>query len=245
MQPYERIICALDVSDEVRATSLVRMLAGRVGVFKVGLELAASAGPGIFDALHRAGAERIFYDAKLHDIPNTVAGAMRAIAKRGVWAVTLHAAGGSAMLCAALEAACSGESQRPLLLAVTLLTSISPDVLRAELRVERPPRDYAANLAALAQRAGCDGVIASPLEIEAVRAAIRTPDFLVVAPGVRPAGAAAADQARIAAPADAIRAGADYLVVGRPITEAEDPAAAAEQIAREIEAAEPAAKRCG
>jgi orotidine-5'-phosphate decarboxylase len=240
LQPKERIIVALDVDNAYRALQLVGQLRNRVGVFKIGLELVTATGTEIFDKLRDAGAERIFYDAKLHDIPNTVAGAMRGVVRRGAWCVTVHTTGGSAMLRAAVETA-KQEAQdfgteRPLILGVTVLTSIGPDTLRNELRVGQPVEEYVVSLAKLAQEAGCDGVIASPQEIIAVRKEIPDPNFLVVTPGVRPAGSDADDQARVMTPADAIRSGASYLVIGRPIVAALDPVAAAERIADEIAA---------
>ncbi|HZT43836.1 MAG TPA: orotidine-5'-phosphate decarboxylase [Chthonomonadaceae bacterium] len=234
MQPKDRIICALDVDDVCRAIQLVEQLKGHVGVFKVGLELATAAGVQVFARLREAGAERFFYDAKLHDIPNTVAGAMRGVVRLGVWCVTVHATGGSAMLRAAVETARQTAEveglPRPRVLAVTVLTSIGPETLRGELRVETPLADYVGHLARLAYETGCDGVIASPQEIEAVRAAVPAPGFLIVTPGVRPAGSQAGDQARVMTPAEAIQRGADYLVIGRPIIAAPDPVAAAQQM---------------
>ena len=234
MQPKDRIICALDVGDVCRAVQLVEQLKDHVGVFKVGLELATAAGVQVFARLREAGAERFFYDAKLHDIPNTVAGAMRGVTRLGVWCVTVHAIGGAAMLRAAVESARQTAEveglPRTRVLAVTVLTSIGPETLREELRVETPLVGYAGHLARLAYDAGCDGVIASPQEIEAIRAAVPAPDFLVVTPGVRPPGAQAGDQARVMTPAEALQRGADYLVIGRPILAAPDPVAAAQQI---------------
>lgn len=238
MQPKDRIICALDVDDACRAIQLVEQLKDHVGVFKVGLELTTAAGVQIFARLREAGAERFFYDAKLHDIPNTVAGAMRGVVRLGVWCVTVHAAGGAAMLRAAVETARQTAEveglPRPRVLAVTVLTSIGPETLHGELCIEMPLRDYVSHLARLAYETGCDGVIASPQEIEPVRAAVPAPDFLIVTPGVRPAGSQAGDQARVLTPAEAIRHGADYLVIGRPIVAAPDPVAAAQQIAHSL-----------
>jgi orotidine-5'-phosphate decarboxylase len=237
-QPGQQIICAIDVDTADRAVKLVESLAGHVGVFKVGLELIMAEGIGVVDRLRDAGAERIFFDAKLHDIPNTVAGAMRGIVRLGAWCVTVHAAGGSAMMQAAAQVAkCEGEASnqsRPLVLGVTVLTSISSDVLASELHVKTALPDYVPHLALSAQAAGCDGVIASPQEIELIRAQIPDPDFLVITPGVRPAGSAAGDQARVLTPSEAIRRGANYLVIGRPITAAPDPIDAAKRIADEI-----------
>ncbi len=238
MNPIDRIICAVDVETGERALELVRALHGHVGVFKVGLELMTSAGISLIPRLRDAGAERIFYDGKLHDIPNTVAGAMRGVARLGAWCVTVHATGGAAMLRAAVETAAAVAAatggERTLVLAVTVLTSISEDGLAHDLRVAMPMADYVTHLATMARDAGCDGVIASPLEIAAIRAAIPDPRFLIVTPGVRPAGAAIGDQSRVMTPARAIAAGASFLVIGRPIVAATDPASAARAIADEI-----------
>jgi orotidine-5'-phosphate decarboxylase len=238
LQPKDRIIVALDVDNAYRAIQLIGQLRNRVGVFKVGLELVTSTGVEIFDKLRDAGAERIFYDAKIHDIPNTVAGAMRGVVRRGAWCVTVHATGGSAMLRAAVETAQQEAeefgTERPRILGVTALTSISPEILRDELRVSLPVEEYVTHLANLAREAGCDGIIASPQEITAVRGAIPDPNFLVITPGVRPAGRDTDDQARVLTPGDAIRSGSSYLVIGRPIVAALDPVAAAERIAEEI-----------
>ena len=232
----ERIIVAIDVETSAEAAQLVSALKEEVGVFKIGLELLTSEGPGALDILRNAGAEKIFYDVKLHDIPNTVAGAMRGIAKSGAWCVTVHTSGGFAMLKAAVSTAKQGKvnGSRPLVLGVTVLTSISQDALNSELNVEGEITRQVVRLAQLAQKAGCDGVIASPLEISAIREAISNPEFLIVTPGVRPAGSAPGDQARVMTPGDAIRAGASYLVIGRPITQAADPVSAARSIAEEI-----------
>ncbi|HLK59962.1 MAG TPA: orotidine-5'-phosphate decarboxylase [Chthonomonadaceae bacterium] len=239
MEAKERIVCALDVADTDRAVELVAQLRHEVGVFKVGLELVNAAGTGIFAQLRQAGAERFFYDAKLHDIPNTVAGAIRQIGRLGVWCVTLHAAGGSAMLKAAVKAAHEAAEEtgipRPRLLGVTLLTSLSATELRNELFVTASVSEYVAHLARLAFEAGCDGVIASPQEIETVRDAIPDPDFLILTPGVRPTGSDVGDQARVMTPDEAIQRGADYLVIGRPIVAAADPVGAARSLAERME----------
>lgn len=231
----ERILVALDYDNADDALRLARTLAGRVGGFKVGLELVNAAGFDIFARLADTGAGRIFYDAKFHDIPNTVAGAVRAAARRGVWMINVHASGGGAMLRAAREAADSAATP-PLLIAVTVLTSIDRATLNDDLRVPGEVADQVVHLAQLTQSAGLDGVVASPQEVTAIRTACG-PKFVTVIPGVRPAGVAAHDQARIATPGAAVRAGAHYLVVGRAITGAPDPAVAADAIAAEITAA--------
>jgi len=237
MAAKDRIILALDVPDERQAVMLVEELKDYVGAFKVGLELFASSGPGIFDALRSAGAGRIFCDGKFHDIPNTVAGAARAAVRMGVWMFNVHAAGGSEMMRAAADAA-GDEAQKlgiepPVILGVTVLTSISEHVLHDELSVPVLLENQVTHLAQLSQSAGLDGVVASPHEILSVKAACG-PEFLVVTPGVRPKWAAANDQRRIMTPAEAVRNGADYLVVGRAITAAEDRRSASERIISEL-----------
>ena len=234
--PHERILIALDVDTEDAALVLARTLSGKVGGFKVGLELVNAVGFDIFSRLQDAGIDRIFYDAKFHDIPNTVAGAVRAAAKRGVWMVNVHASGGQAMLAAARDAAQTVDAP-PLLIAVTILTSISEAILNDDLRVPGTIQTQVEHLARLSQQAGLDGVVASPQEVAAIRATCG-PDFVTVIPGVRPAGVDAHDQKRIATPGQAVRDGASYLVVGRAITQAADPAQAADAIAREIAAAQ-------
>ena len=237
MNPNERILVALDVDNLGDAVSLVRRLAGQVGGFKVGLELVNAVGSDLWARLSDAGAGRIFYDAKFHDIPSTVAGAVRAAVRRRVWMVNVHAWGGVAMLRAAREAAREGADQAgvpaPLLIGVTVLTSIDQAALNEELRVPGTPDEQVTHLARFCQAAGLDGVVASPREVAAVRQACG-PDFITVTPGVRPAGVPAHDQARTATPREAVRAGAHYLVVGRAITGAPDPAGAAQAIAEEI-----------
>ena len=238
MEPGERIICAIDVDTAERALRLVQTLRGHVGVFKIGLELIMAEGIGIVERLHQAGADKIFLDAKLHDIPNTVAGAMRGIVELGVWCVTVHAMGGTKMLQAATQTAqCEADKlnlPRPKILGVTVLTSVSEEALRTELNIGKPLPEFVTQLAQSAQAAGCNGVIASPQEISLIRAAIPDPNFLIITPGVRPAGSDKGDQARTMTPAEAIQRGANYLVIGRPIIAAPDPVDAAKRIADEI-----------
>ena len=240
MNPTERILVALDVDNADDAVQLARLLRGRVGGYKVGLELVNAAGFDIFDRLRDAGADRIFYDAKFHDIPNTVAGAVRAAARRGLWMVNVHAAGGRTMLEAAANAAREGAAAAgvpaPLLIGVTVLTSISAETLNHDLRVPGTVEAQVTHLARLCQGAGIDGVVASPQEVAAIRDTCGA-EFVTVIPGVRPAGTAINDQVRVAAPGAAVKAGAHYLVIGRAITAAADPAAAADAIATEIAAA--------
>ena len=241
MAAKDKIILALDVSSEQEALDLVQELKDCVGAFKIGLELFTSVGPKVFESAKRAGAERVFYDSKFHDIPNTVAGASRAAVRMGVWMFNVHAPGGTAMMRASVEAA-GDEAHRlgvepPLILGVTVLTSISAEVLRHELSVSALMENQVTHLAQLAQNSGLSGVVASPQEILSVKSACG-PEFLVVTPGVRPAWAAKNDQARVMTPGEAVRAGADYMVIGRAITAAEDRRAAAERIIEELEAVE-------
>lgn len=240
MEAYEKIILPLDVDNAEAAVALVGKLRGHVGAFKVGLELVNATGPDIFDRLREAGADKLFYDCKLHDIPNTVAGASRCIAKHGLWMMNVHASGGSRMIAAAVSAMrevwFSSGIKPPTLLAVTLLTSISPEELAGELRVPLAPDEYVAALARMACDAGAQGVVASPREIEVIRRECG-PGFLIITPGVRPAGSGDSDQRRTMTPGEAMRLGANYLVIGRPITAAPDPAGAADAIAQEIASA--------
>lgn len=235
MNPTSKLLLPLDMDNRESALAMAQQLAGEVGGFKVGLELVNAVGFGIFDDLKAlAGPDvKIFYDAKFHDIPNTVAGAMRAAARRGLWMVNVHAVGGSAMMGSAVRAAGEGADAagvvKPLVIAVTLLTSIDANALDSELGVSQSPGDYVTHLARMAQEAGCDGVVASPHEIGDIRRACG-PDFTLVIPGVRPLGSAAGDQKRVMTPGEAVRAGADWLVVGRPITQAADPRAAARMV---------------
>jgi orotidine-5'-phosphate decarboxylase len=227
----EQLLVALDVDSADRALALADALHGHVGGFKVGSQLYTAAGPDVVRSLASRG-ERVFLDLKFHDIPNTVAGAVRSAAEVGVWMLTVHASGGEAMLRAARQA---GGEQGPRIVAVTVLTSLD-DASLAGLGVTRPLADHVVALADTARRAGIDGVVASPREIEPIRAACG-PDFTIVTPGIRAAAAAGADdQARTATAASAIARGATYLVVGRPIIGAPDPVDAAQQLAAEISA---------
>jgi len=229
------IIVALDVQTADEAASLVHQLSGSVHAFKVGLELFNAEGPEIFSAIrHEAGNHvRIFYDAKFNDIPNTVAGAVKSACKYQPWMLNIHASGGSAMMKAAVKSANEYVDNKPLIIAVTVLTSIDTSTLNNELGVAADAQSQVVRLAKLAKESGCDGVVASPLEVAAIRDACG-PDFVIVTPGVRPAGADIGDQKRVMTPADAVKAGSTYLVIGRPITGASDPRAAAEAILAEI-----------
>jgi orotidine-5'-phosphate decarboxylase len=222
-----RLIAALDTPDLARAEALAAALAPRCGALTVGLDLFGAAGP---EAVRRIAARApVFLDLKLHDIPNTVAGAVRALLPLRPAMLTLHAAGGAAMVAAAREAAEAAGAARPILLAVTVLTSLDAAAL-SETGVAGGPVQQVLRLARLAMAAGADGLVCSPQEVAKIRDALGEAPLLVV-PGVRPAGSAAGDQARTATPAEAVAAGADWIVLGRPITGAADPAAAAAVIA--------------
>jgi orotidine-5'-phosphate decarboxylase len=210
---------------------LARRLRGAAGLFKVGLQLFTAEGPRAVERLAGSGFE-IFLDLKFHDIPNTVAGAVAAAAELPkVRLINVHALGGVAMMQAAREAV-AGKKRRPALLGVTILTSMDTAALR-RVGISGPPASRVVALARLAKLAGLDGVVASAHEARAIRRACG-PRFLIVVPGVRPASAALNDQSRVATPGEAIRAGANYLVVGRPVTGASDPRDAALAIAREM-----------
>lgn len=236
MTPAERLIVALDVPGREEARHLARILRPAGVRFKVGLELFTAAGPALVRELSELGVG-VFLDLKFHDIPNTAAGAARAAARLGVWMFNVHAAGGAEMMRRAREAADEGAAaagrRRPLVIAVTVLTSLDARALRDEVGVSRDPAAQVAFWAERARAAGLDGVVCSPREVAVVKAACGA-DFLTVAPGVRPAGAASGDQRRVATPAGAVAAGADYLVVGRPVTADPDPLAAARRIAEEM-----------
>jgi len=231
-QAREKIIFALDVKGLEDISRYAGILSGKVGMFKIGKELFTSCGPEAVKMVQDQGGS-VFLDLKYHDIPNTVAQAMVAASRMGVQLVNLHALGGFEMMkSAADEVRREMGEQRPKLLAVTILTSSTADTLQ-QVGIDHPVEDMVVRLARLAQDAGMDGVVASPLEIELIRQACG-PEFLIVTPGVRPAFAAADDQKRIMTPAEAVRAGADYLVIGRPIAKAPDPVIAAEMIVEEI-----------
>lgn len=224
----ERLIVALDLAEAQAAAALAGRLAGAVGLVKVGLELFVAEGPAGVARVAEAGLP-VFLDLKLHDIPNTVAGAVRSAARLGAAMLTLHAAGGAAMIAAAREAAERAAGPRPLLLAVTVLTSLEGPDLDA-IGLSGPAETAVLRLARLALAAGADGLVCSPREVAALRAAFGPAPVLVV-PGIRPAGCAADDQRRTMTPTEAVAAGADWLVIGRPITRTPDPLAAAHAIA--------------
>ncbi|MDR3792848.1 MAG: orotidine-5'-phosphate decarboxylase [Terracidiphilus sp.] len=226
----ERLIVALDAPTAKKAIDLVNQLESQCCWFKVGLELFVAAGPAVLEPLIARG-HKIFLDLKFNDIPNTVAGAVRSAAALGVKMVTIHASGGPAMLVAAKKALEEIENP-PQLLAVTVLTSMD----RAQLGgigLKRTPAEQVELLAKMGIEAGMNGFVCSPEEVERLRE-LTGPEGVLVIPGIRPAGAAVGDQKRIATPADALRRGASHLVVGRPITQATDPAEAAEAILKEM-----------
>lgn len=226
------IIVALDASTPGEIEFLCEQLSGHVGMFKLGFESIYSMGSAALDIVATFG--NVFYDCKLHDIPNTVGAASRQIAGyRGVGMFNVHALGGSDMMRASVEAATEvGGESRPIVLAVTLLTSVEQNDLDA-MGLPISKTELVPRLAVLAQEAGCDGVVAAVEDVAAIRKATGK-GFKIVTPGIRPAGSVVGDQKRIATPSQAIEAGSDYLVIGRPITQAEDPAVAAKEILREL-----------
>jgi orotidine-5'-phosphate decarboxylase len=232
----DRLIVALDVDTVAAAERLVERLSGVVSRFKIGNQLFTAAGPAAVEAVRKRGGE-VFLDLKYHDIPNTVAGAAREATRLGAFMFNVHASGGRAMMQAAAEAATAAAKEfavrRPLVIAVTVLTSLDRGALARELGVPSSVGGHVLHLCSLAREAGLDGNVASPEEIRAIRNSFGA-RWVIVTPGVRPAGASANDQARIATPAAAARAGARYLVVGRPITAAPDPVQAAERLLAEI-----------
>ncbi len=234
--PHSRIYCAVDTPDLAQARALGQALRGSIGGLKLGLEFFGAQGRAGVEAMATLGLP-IFLDLKLHDIPNTVASAVKALVPLGLRLMTIHAGGGSVMMKAAVEAAAEAAAktgvERPRILGVTVLTSMDTGDL-AEVGVHTQPRDQVLRLAALAEASGLDGVICSPHEITALRQA-RDPGFLLVVPGIRPAGAAVGDQKRVMTPREAVDLGADYLVIGRPITASPDPAGAARSIAQELD----------
>ncbi len=226
------ILVALDVDSAAKAIALADTLRGAVGGYKIGKQLFTAAGPAVVHELTSRG-DRVFLDLKFHDIPNTVAGAVQSAVATGAWMVNVHASGGSAMMKAAAEAATTAAAAlgrpRPLVIGVTVLTSMT-DAALAEVGVARPVLEQVVHLARLAKQSGLDGVVASPQETAAIRAACG-PDFQIVTPGIRPADQQGKDdQARTLTPAEAMKAGSTYLVIGRPITGAPDPREAAKQI---------------
>lgn len=227
------ILVALDVESAAKALHLADQLRGAVGGYKIGKQLFTAEGPSMVRELTNRG-DHVFLDLKFHDIPNTVAGAIQSAVATGAWMVNVHASGGSAMMKAAAEAATTAAAAlgrpRPLVIGVTVLTSMT-DAALEEISVSKRMLDQVVHLATLAKASGLDGVVASPQETRAIRAACGA-DFQIVTPGIRPVDQQGKDdQARTLTPAEAISAGATYLVIGRPITAASNPRQAAENIA--------------
>ena len=231
-----QLIVALDVENLATANRLVTTLSDDVKWFKIGKQLFTAVGPASVKLLHEAN-KNIFLDLKFHDIPNTVAGAVASATKIGANIINMHASGGLEMMRAAGEAAEKQASElsipKPTLLGVTILTSVDEANFQRDFGTQRKLKNQVAYLAELSQKAGLDGVVASPLEIELIRKVCGN-DFVIVTPGVRPAWAASNDQQRVMTPGEAINAGADYIVVGRPITAADNPREAARTILQEI-----------
>lgn len=237
IEAKDRIVVALDVETGARALDLVDKLRGAVGMFKVGKQLFTAEGPNLVREIVARG-ERVFLDLKYHDIPATVAKASVEAARLGVSMLNVHAAGGSVMMreaVAAVSTLCAETgATRPIILAVTVLTSLD-DSLLDEVGIAEGAARHVARLARLAHACGIDGVVASPLEIGLIRTEVDDAGFVVLTPGIRPAGADKGDQRRVMTPAEAIGSGADYIVIGRPITAAADPAAAAAAIVNDLE----------
>jgi len=236
-QAAGRVMVALDYPEAAAAAKLLRELEGIPCYMKVGMQLYYAAGPAFVSMLKESG-YNVFLDLKMHDIPNTVKGGANSITKLGVDIFNVHAAGGKAMMEAALEgveAALAGVSgaKRPTVIAVTHLTSTSQPVLNDEIGIAGPVGEAVIRYAKLAREAGLGGVVASPQEVAAIKTACGN-DFRTITPGIRPAGADVGDQSRIMTPGDAIKAGTDYMVIGRPITAAPSPRAALESILEEL-----------
>lgn len=235
----EQIIVALDVATAAEARQVINELSGEVGAFKIGLQLFTAAGASFVRETIEAGA-KIFLDVKFHDIPNTVAKASVEAARLGTWMFNVHTLGGAEMMRKTVEAVrevCAKENlEKPRIIGVTVLTSSSQATLR-EVGIETEIQAQVLKLAGLAAECELDGVVASPLEIEAIRGAVKKPDFLIVTPGIRPDFATNDDQKRVMTAKDAIMAGADYLVIGRPILQAENRLAAVRKIIEETETA--------
>lgn len=231
MKPSERIIVALDTTDAERAVAMAASLRGCVGGLKLGKEFFTANGPDAVRRIAEFGLP-LFLDLKFHDIPNTVAAAVRAALPLKPRMLNVHASGGTAMMRAAAEAAAEAGADRPLVLGVTVLTSLGISDLSA-MGVSGPVRDHVLRLARMAKACGLDGVVCSAAEVVSLRGACGG-DFKLVVPGIRPEWATRDDHKRVLTPSDAVSLGADYLVIGRPITGADDPAAAARRIGEEI-----------
>lgn len=236
LSPKDRLIIALDVNSAKAAKDAVHILKDRVGAFKIGFELFVSEGPSIVEMVLNEGG-KVFLDLKFHDIPNTVAKAARASVRMGATFFDVHASGGRAMMEKAAEAVANEAEELdvrpPVTLAVTILTSLTEKDLKNDLNIFRSLEDQAVSMAVMAKGCGIRGVVSSPKEAAAIRKAVGK-DFIIVTPGVRPVWAATNDQKRFATPLEAVNAGADYLVIGRPILKAGDPAEAAARIVEEL-----------
>ncbi len=235
----KKLIVALDVDSATKALEMVQILRGIVGMFKIGSQLFTAAGPGLVRDIVNSG-EKVFLDLKFHDIPNTVAAAGVEAARLRVSIFNVHAAGGTEMMRRTADAVSECVIKEgltlPKVIAVTVLTSANETTL-AEIGFNAGPEEMVRRFAALAASSGMDGVVASPNEVGLIREVVRNPGFIIVTPGVRPASAPSGDQKRVTTPREAIAAGADYLVVGRPILSATDPARAAKQIVEEMQSA--------
>ncbi|MGB2783510.1 MAG: orotidine-5'-phosphate decarboxylase [Atribacterota bacterium] len=233
----ERLVLALDLDDFKKAEELVGKLSDYVGVFKIGNQLFTAEGTKVVNMINERGG-KVFLDLKFHDIPNTVARAAEVATKLGVYIFDIHTSGGYEMMKAAAEAtkkiSLALGILKPLILGVTLLTSVNQEILERDLGIKKRLEEQVVHLAKLAKAAGLDGVVASSREIKEIRKACGK-DFLILTPGIRPAGKSSDDQKRIMTPREAIKLGADFLVIGRPIRSAVNPVEAAKEILREME----------
>ena len=232
MDPKDRIIIALDYSDEKSALEMVDQTRDYVGVFKVGFQLFSAVGPSIVQKINKKYG-KVFLDLKFHDIPNTVGKASEAVINYGVYMFNVHASGGLDMMKKAAEARSIATGEKPLAIAVTVLTSIDAKILNDQIGVCGTPQEHVVKLAKLARQAGLDGVVCSGEEIRAIKEACGE-NFKTIVPGVRPEWAESDDQKRIITPGEAIKAGADFIVVGRPITKSINPTESAKRILEEI-----------
>ena len=233
----ERLVLALDVDDFKKAEELVSELSDYVGAFKIGNQLFTTEGPKVVNMVNKKGG-KVFLDLKFHDIPNTVARAAEVATKLGVYIFNVHTSGGYEMMKAATEASkkisLALSIRKPLILGVTLLTSINQEILEKEIGIKKRLEEQVVHLAKLAKAAGLDGVVASSWEIKEIRKACKE-DFIILTPGIRPAGKSSDDQKRIMTPGGAIKLGSDFLVIGRPIRNASNPVEAVKEILKEME----------
>ncbi len=233
----ERLVLALDVDDFKKAEELVNKLNDYVGVFKIGSQLFTAEGVKVVNMINEKEG-KVFLDLKFHDIPNTVARAAEVATKLGVYIFNMHTSGGYEMMKAAAEATAKTSQElgirKPIILGVTLLTSINQEILEKEIGIEKRLKEQVVHMAKLAKDAGIDGVVASPWEIKEIRKTCGE-DFVILTPGIRPVGKSSDDQKRIMTPREAIKLGSDFLVIGRPIRNASNPVEAAKKILREME----------